>query len=114
MNTNEYIMKYGLNTSKSNKFNREEFIKDLSNEFLERFNNTKVAREKMGLEFDFRIFLELVKDMYVKFNSISNKKYGPPLTQKLFSAFYAITVIPTREKFFPKEHMEITNRRNNL
>lgn len=111
MNTASYVKKYNLGSSKSDKFNREEFVKDFSKDFLEQVEITRVAREKLGLGFDYNIFQQLVKESVVKFNAISNKKGGAPLTEKLFSAFYAITVIPIRAKLFPKEHAEISRHR---
>lgn len=112
MNTSWYVKKYKLDTEKSDKFNREEFVNDLGKEFTEQLENTILARKKYDLSMDFKIFQQIVKNMQAKFNAISNKKLGKPLTEKLFSAFYATVVIPARAKYFPKEHEEISTKRD--
>lgn len=112
MNTSWYVKKYKLDTEKSDKFNREEFVNDLGKEFTEQLENTILARKKYDLSMDFKIFQQIVKNMQAKFNAISNKKLGKPLTEGLFSAFYATVVIPARAKYFPKEHEEISTKRD--
>ena len=112
MNTSWYVKKYKLDTEKSDKFNREEFVNDLGKEFTEQLENTILARKKYDLSMDFKIFQQIVKNMQAKFNAISNKKLGKPLTENLFSAFYATVIIPARAKYFPKEHEEISTKRD--
>ena len=70
-----------------------------------------IARVNKGMDFPFKVFQELVKEMQTKFWSISNKKVGKPFTPELFSAFYASAVIPAREKYFPEEHAAIVAKR---
>lgn len=109
MNTKAYIKKYHLDEpEKSDFFDRKAFIKDLQQEFNEQFQNTLVVRAKQGLGMEFNIFQQIVKNIQAKYNAISNKKIGEPLTEKLFSAFYAIAVIPIRAKYYPEEHEKIS------
>lgn len=44
MKTSDYIKKFNLDQEDGN-FNKEEFLKDLEKEFLERIQITKIARE---------------------------------------------------------------------
>ena len=59
-------------------FKREEFISELGKEFLDRLELIHIARVNKGMDFPFKVFQELVKEMQTKFWSISNKKVGKP------------------------------------
>lgn len=93
MKTIDYIKKYGLD--KNNKF-----FKDLEKELLERIQE----REKNYTEdnLPYKIFQNLVKQVNDKFWAISNKKKGIAFTFELWNAFFAIKVIPIRNKYFPE------------
>lgn len=110
MKTKEYIKTFKLDLE-NYEFNREEFIRALGKEFLDRLELIHIARVNKGMDFPFKVFQELVKEMQTKFWSISNKKVGKPFTPELFSAFYASAVIPAREKYFPEEHAAIVAKR---
>lgn len=115
MTTKQYVKKYHLDVLKENHtFNRDEFLGDLRNEFLERIQITRTAREKTKTPFTFDIFQNIVKEMQNKFWAISNKVAGSSLTGELFSAFYAMAVIPARKEMFPEEHERITARREKI
>lgn len=111
MTTKQYVIKFGLNSLESEKFDRDGFLKDFEKEFLDRVETTRIARENMKLEFTFHIFQHIIKEMQDKFWAISNKKVGKPFTMDLFSAFYAMSVIPIREKMFPEIHRIISQKR---
>lgn len=111
MTTKQYVIKFGLNSLESDTFDRDGFLSDLEKEFLDRLETTRIARERMGVEFTFHIFQHIIKEMQDKFWAISNKKVGKPFTMDLFSAFYAKAVIPVREKMFPEIHKIISAKR---
>lgn len=102
MKTIDYIKKYGLdkNNKSLSKLEKDEFFKDLEKELLERIQE----REKNYTEdnLPYRIFQNLVKQVNDKFWAISNKKKGIAFTFELWNAFFAIKVIPIRNKYFPE------------
>lgn len=102
MKTIDYIKKYGLdkNNKSLSKLEKDEFFKDLEKELLERIQE----REKNYTEdnLPYRIFQILVKQVNDKFWAISNKKRGIAFTFELWNAFFAIKVIPIRNKYFPE------------
>mgnify|MGYP000193905432 FL=1 len=102
MKTIDYIKKYGLdkNNKSLSKLEKDEFFKDLEKELLERIQE----REKNYTEdnLPYRIFQILVKQVNDKFWAISNKKKGIAFTFELWNAFFAIKVIPIRNKYFPE------------
>lgn len=113
MKTKDYIKKFRMD-EENFEFDRNEFLKELNKEFLDRLELTQKYRELNKMDFPFKVFQEIVKEMQSKFWAISNKKVGKPLTPELFSAFYAYAVIPAREKYFPNEHAEILKRREEI
>lgn len=102
MKTIDYIKKYGLdkNNKSLSKLEKDEFFKDLEKELLERIQE----REKNYTEdnLPYKIFQNLVKQVNDKFWAISNKKKGIAFTFELWNAFFAIRVIPIRNKYFPE------------
>lgn len=102
MKTNDYIKKYGLdkNNKSLSKLEKDEFFKDLEKELLERIQER--ARNYTEDNLPYRIFQILVKQVNDKFWAISNKKKGIAFTLELWNAFFAIKVIPIRNKYFPE------------
>ena len=102
MKTIDYIKKYGLdkNNKSLSKLEKDEFFKDLEKELLERIQE----REKNYTEdnLPYKIFQNLVKQVNDKFWAISNMKKGIAFTFELWNAFFAIKVIPIRNKYFPE------------
>lgn len=113
MTTKEYVKRFKLDLE-NYEFNREDFLKVLKDEFLERVILTKESREKSNLQFTYNIFQSLVKEIQSKFWAISNKKAGKPFTKELFGAFYAMAIVDIRTKFFPEEQKMIEDRRRNI
>lgn len=111
MKTKDYVKEFTVQGNKAQYFNNKGFVKAFSQEFNDRLEVTRIARESRGNEFTFNLFQNLVKEMEDKFWAISNKKPGAPFTPGLWNAFYAVGVIPARKKYFPKEHEEIDARR---
>lgn len=102
MKTIDYIKKYGLdkNNKSLSKVEKDEFFKDLEKELLERIQER--ARNYTEDNLPYRIFQILVKQVNDKFWAISNKKKGIAFTFELWNAFFAIKVIPIRNKYFPE------------
>ena len=102
MKTNDYIKKYGLdkNNKSLSKLEKDEFFKDLEKELLERIQER--ARNYTEDNLPYRIFQILVKQVNDKFWAISNKKKGIAFTFELWNAFFAIKVIPIRNRYFPE------------
>lgn len=107
MKTIDYIKKYGLdkNNKSLSKLEKDEFFKDLEKELLERIQER--ARNYTEDNLPYRIFQILVKQVNDKFWAISNKKKGIAFTFELWNAFFAIKVIPIRNKYFPEMEKEI-------
>lgn len=102
MKTIDYIKKYGLdkNNKSLSKLEKDEFFKDLEKELLERIQER--ARNYTEDNLPYKIFQNLVKQVNDKFWAISNKKKGFAFTFELWNAFFAIKVIPIRNKYFPE------------
>ena len=107
MKTKDYVRLFKLDKP-FYEFSREKFLNELGREFNQRVEDTRLERQRRNLEFTFSIFNKIVKEMEIKFWSISNKKHGLPFSEKLFSSFFAGWIIPIRKKYFPKEDQELT------
>lgn len=110
MKTNEYVKQFKLDKENYN-FNREKFMEAFGQEFKDRIEIVITACKKMKVQFTYEKFLHAVKEQQDKFQSISNKKAGEPFSEKLFSAFFALHVIPLRASLFPNLHAELEEKR---
>lgn len=110
MKTNEYVKQFKLDRENYN-FNREKFMGAFGQEFKDRIEAMITACQKMKVQFTYEKFLHAVKEQQDKFRSISNKKAGEPFSEKLFSAFFALHVIPIRANLFPNLHAELEEKR---
>lgn len=110
MKTNEYVKQFKLDRENYN-FNREKFMKAFGQEFKDRIEAMITACQKMKVQFTYEKFLHAVKEQKDKFQSISNKKAGEPFSEKLFSTFFALHVIPIRANLFPNLHAELEEER---
>lgn len=93
MNTKEYVTKYKLNVG--NNFNHNEFIADLTNDFitlLEVGNSTK----------NFKGYENAVRAIRMKWDAINNKTVNC-LPDKLWNYFYATVIAKTKEELFPEQ-----------
>lgn len=106
MKTNEYVKQFKLDRENYN-FNRKKFMEAFGQEFKDRIEAMITACQKMKVQFTYEKFLHAVKEQQDKFRSISNKKAGEPFSEKLFSAFFALHVIPIRANLFPNLHAEL-------
>ena len=110
MKTNGYVKQFKLDRENYN-FNREKFMEAFGQEFKDRIEAMITACQKMKVQFTYEKFLHAVKEQQDKFQSISNKKAGEPFSEKLFSAFFALHVIPIRANLFPNLHAELEEKR---
>lgn len=110
MKTAEYVKQFKLDKPNYN-FNREKFMEAFGQEFKDRIEAMITACKKMQVQFTYEKFLHAIKEQQDKFWQISKKKIGEPLSDGLFSAFFALHVIPLRANLFPNIHEEIEERR---
>lgn len=110
MKTQEYVKQFKLNREHYN-FNREKFMEAFGQEFNDRIEATITACKKMQVQFTYEKFLHVIKEQQDKFRNISNKKVGEPFSEGLFSAFFALYVIPLRASLFPNIHAELEEKR---
>lgn len=103
MKTKEYVKQFKLDREHYN-FNREKFMEAFGQEFKDRIEATITACKKMQVQFTYEKFLHAIKEQHDKFWNISNKKVGEPFSKGLFSAFFALHVIPLRASLFPNIH----------
>lgn len=110
MKTQEYIKQFKLDREHYN-FNRGKFMVAFGQEFKDRIEATIMACKKMQVQFTYEKFLHAIKEQQDKFWNISNKKIGEPFSEGLFSAFFALYVIPLRASLFPNIHAELEEKR---
>ncbi len=109
MKTAEYIKQFKLDTPNYN-FNRKKFMEAFGQEFKDRIEAMITACKKMQVQFTYEKFLHAIKEQQDKFWNISNKKLGEPFSEGLFSAFFALHVIPLRATLFPNIHAELEKK----
>lgn len=110
MKTQEYVKQFKLDREHYN-FNREKFMEAFGQEFKDRIEAIITACKKMQVQFTYEKFLHAIKEQQDKFWNISNKKVGEPFSEGLFSAFFALHVIPLRASLFPNIHDKLEKRR---
>lgn len=110
MKTAGYVKQFKLDKLHYN-FNREKFMEAFGQEFKDRIEAMITACKKMQVQFTYEKFLHAVKEQQDKFWNISKKKLGEPFSDKLFSAFFALHVIPLRATLFPNIHAELEEKR---
>lgn len=113
MKTAEYVKQFKLDTPNYN-FNRKKFMEAFGQEFKDRIEAMITACKKMQVQFTYEKFLHAIKEQQDKFWNISNKKLGEPFSEGLFSAFFALHVIPLRATLFPNIHAELERNVNVL
>ena len=114
MTPKEYVTQFRMG-QENYEFSREEFMQEFSKDFLDCFQKLPKLPEdsKYGGVPTYSRFKGIISEFQTKFWKISDLKPGKNLTKGLWRAFYAITVIPTREKYYPDLHRKIMARRNN-
>lgn len=110
MKTQEYVKQFKLDREHYN-FNRGKFMEAFGQEFKDRIEAMMTACKKMQVQFTYEKFLHAIKEQQDKFWQISKKKLGEPFSEGLFSAFYALHVIPLRASLFPNLNTELEEKR---
>lgn len=110
MKTAEYVKQFKLDKPHYN-FNREKFMEAFGQEFKDRIEAMITACKKMQVQFTYEKFLHAIKEQQDKFWNISDKKLGEPFSEGLFSAFFALHVIPLRATLFPNIHAKLEEKR---
>lgn len=108
--TSYYVGKFRLN-EENFQFNREAFLYELEQEFIEKLDAAYLTAARTTEGFTYSKFKNCIKEMEDKFWSISNKKIGEPLTKQLWSAFFAVYIIKHRKLLFPIIEKEISEKR---
>ena len=93
MTTKQYIQKYNLD--KTDKFSHNEFVQDLSSDFIALLELNKANDNLKGFE-------NSVRCIRMKFDAIANKTLGV-FPEKLWGYFFAKVVAPLREELCPKD-----------
>lgn len=75
MKTKDYVRLFKLDKP-FYEFSRKKFLNELGREFNQRVEDTRLERQRRNLEFTFSIFNKIVKEIEIKFWSISNKNRG--------------------------------------
>jgi hypothetical protein len=89
----EYIKKYNLD--KTDHFSHQEFIIDLTNDFMAVIEVLQ-NQNQLGYE----RFKQVIKEIRQKWDSISNKTFGTGLSEKLWNYFYATVIVKVRDQLF--------------
>jgi hypothetical protein len=90
MKTKDYVKKYKLDINE--KFDHEEFIKDLTADFISLIDINKGKEQK-------KYFENSINDIRKKWSSINNKTSGQ-LPEKLWNYFYATVIVKLRDEYF--------------
>lgn len=120
--TKEFIQRFKLD-QENYEFNREEFLLELNEYFLEILSKAICQNGKLqhplesvkssvqSGKFTWDMFKTCIKQVEQKFWAISNKKVGRPFSKKLWGAFYAIYVVKVRAELFPDIEEKIKDKR---
>lgn len=92
MKTKEYVKKYRLN--ENDKFNHEDFVSDLTEDFLVLLEVNKANNNIRG-------FNNAVNAIRMKFDAVNNKTVGC-IPDKLWNYFFATVVAKLREQMCPQ------------
>lgn len=100
MTTKEYVLKYNL--FKSDKFNHNEFVSDLTLDFITLLEVGKAKENIKG-------FNNSVNAIKMKFDAINNKTAGN--IERIWNYFFATVVVKFRENMFPEQMQKIRQER---
>lgn len=107
----DYIKLFKLD-QENYEFNREEFLQEFGEEFLEYCQNTTIGRNSETHVIYYYRFREIIKNFETKFWAISKLKIGKPFTKGLWNAFFARYVCQFRNKYFPDQVLRINLLKN--
>lgn len=105
--TSEYfLMKYRMQQEHFH-FNRQAFLDEFKEYFLEQVNNYPELNPKTGC-ITYNTFKRILSETETLWANISNKA-NKPLSQGLWNAFFAQTIVPFRKAMFPRVQDKINS-----
>ena len=110
--TKYFITRFRLD-QENYEFDREKLLASLNEYFLSIISIDRANSKGTKDGFNYKKFKNCIAQVENKFWAISNKKVGLPFTNDLWSAFFAIYIIPVRAELFPEVHQHIVENRAN-
>lgn len=107
LSTSEYFLKKYRMQQEHFHFNRQAFLDEFKEYFLEQVNNYPELNPKTGC-ITYNTFKRIISETETLWANISNKA-NKPLSQGLWNAFFAQTIVPFRKAMFPRVQDKINS-----
>lgn len=107
LTTSEYFLKKYRMQQEHFHFNRQAFLDEFKEYFLEQVNNYPELNPKTGC-ITYNTFKRILSETETLWANISNKA-NKPLSKGLWNAFFAQTIVPFRKAMFPRVQDKINS-----
>ena len=107
LSTSEYFLKKYRMQQEHFHFNRQAFLDEFKEYFLEQINNYPELNPKTGC-ITYNTFKRILSETETLWANISNKA-NKPLSPGLWNAFFAQTIVPFRKAMFPRVQDKINS-----
>lgn len=107
LSTSEYFLKKYRMQQEHFHFNRQAFLDEFKEYFLEQVNNYPELNPKTGC-ITYNTFKRIISETETLWANISNKA-NKPLSPGLWNAFFAQTIVPFRKAMFPRVQDKINS-----
>ena len=107
LSTSEYFLKKYRMQQEHFYFNRQAFLDEFKEYFLEQVNNYPELNPKTGC-ITYNTFKRILSETETLWANISNKA-NKPLSPGLWNAFFAQTIVPFRKAMFPRVQDKINS-----
>lgn len=107
LTTSEYFLKKYRMQQEHFHFNRQAFLDEFKEYFLEQVNNYPELNPKTGC-ITYNTFKRILSETETLWANISNKA-NKPLSPGLWNAFFAQTIVPFRKAMFPRVQEKINS-----
>lgn len=107
LSTSEYFLKKYRMQQEHFHFNRQAFLDEFKEYFLEQVNNYPELNPKTGC-ITYNTFKRILSETETLWANISNKA-NKPLSPGLWNAFFAQTIVPFRKAMFPRVQEKINS-----
>lgn len=107
LSTSEYFIKKYRMQQEHFHFNRQAFLDEFKEYFLEQVNNYPELNPKTGC-ITYNTFKRILSETETLWANISNKA-NKPLSPGLWNAFFAQTIVPFRKAMFPRVQDKINS-----
>ena len=107
LQTSEYFLKKYRMQQEHFNFNRQAFLDEFKEYFLEQVNNYPELNPKTGC-ITYNTFKRILSETETLWANISNKA-NKPLSPGLWNAFFAQTIVPFRKAMFPRVQDKINS-----